>query len=260
MRVGIVQTVRVVIISSILISSIEAIGIKSIEEAVNIAGKQRMFTQKMLKDYGMIGIGVSFGNAKEDLKKTIDEFEDHLNSLKNFTKDTNIKDSLDKQKRVWTDIKDMLLKKPSKDNAIKLQEKLDELLKVADETTKLFADKAGEHSGKIINISGRQRMLSQRMASLYILKAWGINDSEFNKKFDEAIKLFDDSLHILMKSKLNNQEINKLLGKVSHDFDFFKIMSHSSNKFIPSLIYKKSNEILKNMDKITKLYTMQEVK
>jgi len=260
MRIDIAQMGRVVIISSILIGSVEAIEIKNIAEAVNIAGKQRMFTQKMLKDYGMIGIGVSFGNAKEDLKKTISEFEDHLNSLERFTKDSNIKDSLEKQKKLWLDVKDMLLEKPSKDNAIKLQEKLDKLLKVADDTTKLFADKAGEHSGKIINIAGRQRMLSQRMASLYILKAWGINDSEFNKKFDKAMKLFDDSLDILMKSKLNNREINTLLGKVNKDFDFFKIMSHSSNKFIPSLIYKKSNEILKNMDKITKLYTMQEVK
>jgi len=249
-----------VILAVLLVGSLEAIEIKSIEEAVNIAGKQRMFTQKMLKDYGMIGIGVSFGNAKDDLKETIEEFSSHLKLLENFIKGTKIEKSLKKEENNWENVKRMLLSKPSKENAMKLKESLDKLLKMSNDITEMFSEKTGDQKGTIINIAGRQRMLSQKMASLYMFKVWGIENEGINQELQDSMKLFEDSLKKLKSSKLNNNEINILLKKVEEDFSFFKIMNRTTNKFIPSLIYKKSNEILKNMDKITKLYTMQEVK
>jgi len=249
-----------VVLVLLLVSSLEAVEIKNIGEAIDIAGKQRMFTQRMLKDYGMIGIGVSFGNPQEDLKKTMEEFDLHLKALEEFSKGTQIEKVLKREEGSWKSVKSMLLNKPSKENALKLKESLDNLLKVSNDITEMFSKKTGDKTGEIINIAGRQRMLSQKMASLYMFKVWGIDNKVINKELDDSMKLFEDSLKKLKNSKLNNDEIKSLLKKVEEDFSFFKIMNRTSNKFIPSLIYKKSNEILKNMDKITKLYTMQEVK
>ena len=41
---------------TILSTSVSAVEITSSKQAVDIAGKQRMFTQRMLKDYAMVGI------------------------------------------------------------------------------------------------------------------------------------------------------------------------------------------------------------
>ena len=252
--------IRKAILVSLILSGVAyAYEVHNLAQAVNIAGKQRMFTQRMLKDYGMLGLGVDFANPKKDLEDTMKEFEEHLEALDKFNKDPEIKKSINKQKEIYSSIKNMLLQKPTIDNAIKLQEKLDKLLKVADETTKLFAAKTGKQSGKIINISGRQRMLSQRMANLYMLKAWGIKDSAFKKKLTDSMELFEKSLNVLLKSQLNTPKINELLGKVKNDYKFFKIMNKTSNSFVPSLIYEKSNEILKNMDEVTKLYASQKI-
>jgi nitrate/nitrite-specific signal transduction histidine kinase len=237
-----------------------AIEIKNLSQAVDVAGKQRMYTQRMLKDYAMIGLQNRFGNPKEDLKTTMSNFENHLDALIAFNQEPKTEESLLKVKKMWGPIKAALNEPPSKEKAGKMQEDLEALLKQSNEAVGLFAKQTGKESGEIINISGRQRMLSQRMASLYMLKVWGVDDPQFKEKMDKSMKLFKDSLDRLKKSSMNTPEITALLNKAGRSFKFFEVMNKSSSKFIPALIYKKSNEILKDMNTATGLYAAQESK
>ena len=245
---------KIVTLLLFISANIYAIEIKNISEAINIAGKQRMYTQRLLKDYAMIGMQNRFGNPEKDLKKIIKNFEDHLNALDTFNKQGETKAKIQEAKKAWQQIKPMLKKSPSAANAAILQGNLEKLLKTSDEITRLFAAQSHSTTGEIINISGRQRMLSQRMASLYMLKAWGLKDPQFKKKLKDAMQLFKTSLDKLLHYKKNTPEITALLQKAKRDFMFFEIMGKSHSKFIPALIYKKSNEILKNMNQATHLY------
>jgi hypothetical protein len=246
---------KIVLTSIVLGSMLYAVEIANINQAVNLAGKQRMYTQRMLKDYAMVGMNNTFGKPSEDLNQTIADFEDHLVSLIAFNQDAKTAKALQEVNKKWESIKKDLTAKPQKENAEKLQVMLDELLKLADDATKAFATQSGKQSGEIINISGRQRMLSQRMAGLYMLKVWGVEDPQFRQKLDDAMKLFKESLETLEKYEANTKEINELLTKVKRSFRFFEMMNKSANRFIPTLIYKKSNDILRDMNDITIKYT-----
>jgi len=251
---------KIVLTSIVLGSMLYAVEIANINQAVNLAGKQRMYTQRMLKDYAMVGMNNTFGKPSEDLNQTIADFEDHLVSLIAFNQDDKTAKALQEVNKKWESIKKDLTAKPQKENAEKLQVMLDELLKLADGATKAFAAQSGKQSGEIINISGRQRMLSQRMAGLYMLKVWGVEDPQFREKLDNAMKLFKESLETLEKYEANTKEINELLVKVKRSFRFFEMMNKSTNRFIPTLIYKKSNDILRDMNDITIKYTESKTK
>ena len=238
-----------------MMSLLHAVEINNISEAIDLAGKQRMYTQRLLKDYAMIGMKNHFGAPDKDLDEIMRHFEDHLNALDRFNKDAATKAKIEKAKQSWSSIKPLLQKTPNTADAAKLQSDLEKLLKISDDVTKSFAAQSHSSTGEIINISGRQRMLSQRMASLYMLKTWGIQDPQFQKKLKESMQLFKTSLEKLLHYDKNTPQIKTLLQKAKRDFMFFEIMGRSKSKFIPALIYKKSNEILKNMNSATKLYT-----
>jgi len=249
------KKMKTLLLPVVLITNIYATEINNVSEAINIAGKQRMFTQRMVKDYSMIGMNNSFGNPKKDLINITASFDEALKELLKYNKDKLTEESLNKVQVLWTPIKSELEKSPSKEKAPQLQKDLETLLKECNTATVLFSKQTKESSGEIINISGRQRMLSQRMAGLYMFKAWGINDSQFSKKMDNSMKLFKDSLNKLKAYENNTPEINKYLISSGKSFMFFEIMNKSSSKFIPSLIYKKSMDILKNMNNATIAYT-----
>jgi nitrate/nitrite-specific signal transduction histidine kinase len=231
-------------------------GIDNMGDAVNKAGQQRMITQRILKDYALIGMNNIYGDPKKDLPEMIKLFDTNLEDLKGFITDKPSLEGLNEVSSLWEPIKKTLQETPSKDKAAKLQEDLEALLSAANKSTGMISKSSGQASSDIVNMAGKQRMLSQRMASLYMLKVWDINDPKFEDKLTKAMEEFSKAQETLLASKLNTDEISALLKKSRRAFMFFEMTAESeSKKYIPSLINKSANKILKNMNTATELYS-----
>ncbi|WP_457667293.1 type IV pili methyl-accepting chemotaxis transducer N-terminal domain-containing protein [Thiolapillus sp.] len=227
----------------------------TLDEAINKAGKQRMITQRVLKDYALVGMHIELGDPAQDLKTLIELFDSSLADLKQFSTSDAVNKSLAAIETQWTPIRATLQDAPDRDKAARLQEDLDKLLAACQENTRLIAQSADNKTGDIVNLAGRQRMLSQRMAALYMLKAWKLDDPKFREKLTSAMDEFTAAHKSLEASPLTTDEIHVLLAKVKKSFAWFEMMGRSSsNRVIPNLINKSANSIQADMDKATSLY------
>lgn len=236
------------------LSTLAEAQITHLNDAIDKAGRQRMLSQRMMKDYSMQGIKINFGNPKEELAKSSKLFSETLEDLIVFTKD--IKDAnnalLDVKKK-WKTLKPALLATPDKEKALELFKKVDQLLASAHKATNLISATSKESVGEIINISGRQRMLSQRLGSLYMLKVWDIGMD--NIELQKAMEQFSSAQKKLQAYPKNSEDVKKGLEAVKKDFMFFEVLGASkSKKYIPSLIARSSNKITGKMNEVTKLY------
>ncbi len=244
----------VLLITSFFIVSLASAQI-SMADAVNTAGKQRMLTQRMLKNYAMVGMGNDFGNPGEDLQKNIALFDSSLKSLKALNISAPVNKSLAQDEQLWLPIKKQIEAKADIATVEKLQQDLDALLASCHKTTGLIAQASGVKAAEIVNISGRQRMLSQRMAALYMLQVWGVKDPEFKGKLNATMDEFAKAQEILLQSKLNTPEINDGLARVKRLFKWFEMMGRSkSGHYVPAIISKSADKMLKEMNAITTLY------
>ncbi len=146
--------------------------IVNLTDAVNKAGRQRMLAQRAAKAYFAIGMGISVPKAQEILSLSMTQFDRHLVELKAFSPTPDIKAIYAEMEPVWSDYKTALIGAPPKRETAQALIDIDgKLLTLANKGTSALEQLVGKPIGKLVNVAGRQRALSQRVAKLYLAMA-----------------------------------------------------------------------------------------
>ncbi|MCP4043885.1 MAG: hypothetical protein GY731_18335, partial [Gammaproteobacteria bacterium] len=137
--------------------------ITTMGEAINKAGRQRMLTQRVLKAYFQMGMNVQYDFASKQLRSAVNLFDRQLAELQEFAPNAAIKKTLAKVKKLWVPFKAMATADVDRKKAGELRDMGEEVLRTAHKAVLQLQDSSGTSTARLVNIAGRQRMLSQRL-------------------------------------------------------------------------------------------------
>lgn len=230
----------------------------SMGEAIDRAGQQRMLSQRIAQNYLLAAIQPGSAKGMDRMQRAIQIFERNMLELENFSGAAPLKAELNEVKALWLNYKAVAQGVVNKANAEQLLRDSDTLLAAAHHYVKQLEQLASGKSAELVNISGRQRMLSQRIAKNYLAYFYKLGGEERIRALYEDLAEYENVLGYLKESELNTLEINVKLKKVEGQFNYASkgfdgLMQLTGDRLI-YVITGTTDAMLKNMDDVTKMY------
>jgi len=215
---------------------------KEIANIINLAGKQRMLTQKMSKEALLIAKEIDSKKNREELKKTIILFDTTLYALLDGdralklpkTEDKKIRKRIKKIEKLWKAFKPFIDKvaqgKFNRTSLKAIEMGNMPLLSTMNSVVKMYEEKYSsalqQNRATTINLAGKERMLSQKMTKELLLIAHHLESHSYIESLKKGGDFFKDTLFELIQDKeaMSNpdtvkelQAITKLWEKYQQD-------------------------------------------
>ncbi len=226
-------------------------------EAINKAGRQRMLSQRIGKAWLALGQQVEPQRAGKVLLDSMSLFEHQLQELKAFAPTPDIRATYSKLDVTWGEFKTLAISRPTQAAAAPLLSLDGQVLALAQQGTQQLEQYAGKPVSQLINVAGRQRMLSQRMAKLHLAATWKALEAQ--PQLDQAKREFSAALDQLASAPLTSPAIQQQIGLARQQWLLFEAsMSQASAasqaKRDAENVFIASENMLQVMDQITTLY------
>jgi AmiR/NasT family two-component response regulator len=184
-------------------------------DAVNRAGKLRMLSQRLVKLFVLRHLEPGVAAHARQLVAATEQIEGNIAALGKSLSKPTFGDLLDAVALAWLQVQALIAPPLSTDRLLELDGHAETLLRQADQLTRQLETAGLVTTLHVINVSGRQRMLSQRHAKLALLGVAldGQAGREARAEMARAAETFEAAMAHLKSVPLSTAEIRELLAE-----------------------------------------------
>ena len=227
----------------------------SLAVLIDIAGKQRMLSQKIAKAYFFHGQGIRRDKTRKQLFDSIKEFDRNYEVIRNSVDNQGVQDMLVYIGMAKDELAALAKQPYSKENAALVLDYSETMLEGSQDIVSRLEEMSKLKKEAIVNLAGRQRMLTQRIAKYYIAYQAGFRDHNTVEQLKKAVKEFEEAHAALRKTRQNTPEINKELANVERLWKvvakFYKDVERGG---LPVIVLATTDDIMATMNRITHQY------
>lgn len=224
--------------------------------ATNKAGRQRMLSQRIFRCYVQIVENVSAPAARAQLAESVLVFDEQIPDLKAFAAQSGIPDAVADVERHWISVRALALGTPSHDGALKLRAAANQLLEAAERNTAAIVRLTGAPENQLVDLAGRQRMLSQRLAAHHVMLGMDVERPALQRAIEDDRAEFTRALGQLRSTPGNNAEVAAELEAVAEQWGRLQPMLGLKAGYMGNraAVIALANAILNRMDRVTSIY------
>lgn len=194
---------------------------RALHAAINKAGRLRMLSQRMAKSWLMLGRNVLPLRARTILTQSIELFDKQLMELAAQPVSREVHQAQAAVLDVWRPYKELLESAPAPSGARQLFKLNEQVLLATHGLTQAFEQAADTPESQLINLAGRERMLSQRMAKFYMFLEWeqsGINSAKCHAELRSSMREFETGLTLLADEVRDQPQVRAQLDLVAQQW------------------------------------------
>ena len=230
-----------------------------LNDAINKAGRQRMLSQRISKAYLAVAHKVEVNAAQQVLERSLALFDRQLAELKAFAPSPDIRETYARLDGPWSEFKGVVGAAPAREQAAKLLQLDSSILALSNQGTQQYEKASSKAVGRLVNIAGRQRMLSQRMAKFYLAGAMNVDPQGSQAEIGKARTEFLAAMETLRSAPEATPRIKEELALGDSQWIFFDQGLQQGNGAQSakqmSNVFVSSENLLSVMDRVTGLYS-----
>ena len=224
-------------------------------EAINRAGQQRMLSQRLVKLYALACSRTDGAAAALLMKESIQRVEDNLAALEAELSVATYGDLVAAARAGWEALRQLLEAPPRAAELGRLDAQAEAVVEQANALVLALESSGLATPVQVINVAGRQRMLSQRLAKLALLQALATDRQAAEALLAQTASEFEQGLAALTQMPLSSPQIRALLERGEAAWrELRAAVPEAAQPGARMKVAAASEELLEIFDRLTQAY------